>query len=115
MGVLKKIIINKMESENSIMGGGRRVGAGSLNGPVRETELSRVINTLHKATDALHMHIGELDSRLTGILAPSLPSANEKAINPEYATPVAQEINAAIRKIDSLIAHVADIKSRLEV
>jgi lipid A disaccharide synthetase len=85
-----------------------------LNVPSRETEVSRVLSKLAQVTGNCEKSLEELRTRLSSVCNKD-DEANEKISEPEYSTPLAQEINKIVYRIERLNDLMNSLQNRIEL
>ena len=81
----------------------------------RETEISKVLTKLNKRTSQLEETVKQLTARLTGILRGELSGEAAKTSVPEFSTPLAQEINQTVCRLDIIDKDLQNLRNRLEL
>lgn len=82
--------------------------------PTRETEVSKVMSNLSKAVECLAQSVESTEARLTGVTREGLDRpSSEKAVEPLYATKMAQDINKIHDKVLSLREGLDDLLSKV--
>lgn len=96
------------------------IGSG-LSAPVRESEMVKVLSSLHKAIEYSQNSFSELETRISPILRDgsevdiSEVSSNDILKVPGYSSSLAQEINLATLKIENLASWIRKVKNRIEL
>ena len=85
-----------------------------INVPSRETEVSRVLSKLVLVTEGCEKSLEELKIRLSSVCNKD-DEANEKISEPEYSTPLAQEINKIVYRIERLNEIMNSLQNRIEL
>jgi hypothetical protein len=98
-------------------GGYTGVGSSMTAGmsPVRETEISRELSRLHRATEDLVKSASELENRLQSVsrIEPSLASEKTPEVGTNTAT--GTSIQEATRKVEMVANALCQLRNRLEI
>ena len=81
----------------------------------RETEISKVMNDLSKATECLTQSVEATEARLTGVTRHNTPQEEKLQGDTLYETKLAQDINKIHDKIQSLKERLDDLLNRIEL
>jgi hypothetical protein len=83
---------------------------------MRESEITRELSRLHRATDILMKRMAEVENRLSPVMRGELPEkvsgdTPEESVN----TPTGNSIREASRKIEAVSRAMGVISNRLEI
>ena len=84
--------------------------------PQRETEIGSVLRKLTLVIEQSESMTEQLGIRLCNVMnGGGVKNAGENARTPEYSTPLAQEINRAVYRIEKINADLMEMKNRIEL
>ena len=82
----------------------------------KQTELNMVLLRLSATVDETYNKFSDLAQRIEPVTRQDVEVlGQEKAVNPEYQTKVAQEINNNVRRLRELSGFIDSVKSRIEI
>jgi hypothetical protein len=84
-------------------------------GPVRETEISRELFRLHRATEDLYKNVSELETRLQSVSRAEPHSTSEKTSEQATSTSTGSSIQEATRKVELVAMALYQLRNRLEI
>lgn len=90
---------------------------GAVTGPMRETEMPRVLSKLFSVVEMCDLSYQKLFARLSPVLSGGglKKDSADKAATPEFSSSLAQEINRAYFMLDNLQEGLAELNNRLEI
>lgn len=102
-----------MDSNNTYSG---PMSASSLNAPIKESEVNKALGKLHSVIEANQKIFADLDMRINPILRGEMPQeTSDQGIKVGFQSPLANEIDLCVSKLDSLYRYILSVKNRVEL